>query len=270
MKRRILAILLCACIAMTGIVRSYAADDLYGDANRDGKITTADAAFILRYCSGYEYRRMTTRHKILSDIDCNGAVEAADAAIILRHVVQLNPIQQVATDAELLQLLNQQALLYDDNMTEWAARFIQSVSNSKVKKVLYAGAKYLGKSYGTGTDQYDCSRFVSIAFKDAGISRSVYPQKSSNDTLNWFRTNHPEQLHETDEYSWKDWKPGCVLIYINDTTGKGSHLSLYVGEIDGEPIVMESRRSGCDGVRIGYLMGSSDSWDLVYYVDPLG
>ena len=74
----------------------------------------------------------------------------------------------------------------------------------------------------------------------------------------------------TDQDSWQEWKPGCVLIYVNTSTNKGSHLALYVGEIDGEPIVMESRRSGCDGVRLGYLMGSGSDWDLQYYVDPLG
>jgi cell wall-associated NlpC family hydrolase len=266
MKKRVLAILLCACMAMTGFVRAFAESETSGDANGDGSVTVSDASLVLRYCVGLDYR-MSMRNRMFADVNCDGTLEADDAAQILRSIAGLNNLQISETDASLLSLLNKQSTL-DDDLTEWAARYIQALPAGNVRKVLYAGAKYIGRSY----SEMDCSTFVKMAYRDAGISTSVYTGSSSDGILNWFRTNHPEQLHETDEYSWKDWKPGSVLIYINDDTGKGSHLALYVGEIDGEPIVMESRgrNNVINGVRIGVVMGSSSSWDLCYYVDPLG
>lgn len=271
MKKRILAFLLCVCMAVTGFAYAFAENDPSGDANGDSQITPADAAFVLRYCTGYGYWSTTTRQKMRADVNHNGKVDEQDAAMILRHVVRLSLLQSIQTDQTLLNNLNKQSLLYDDDLVEWVAQFIQSIQNEKVRKVLIEGAKYLGTPYKT----MDCSKFVSAAYRDAGIAKSVYPQKSSNETLNWFRTNHPEQLHETDQYSWQDWKPGCVLIYFNQTTNKASHLALYVGEINGIPVVMESRRNKCDGVRLGRLMNdyeteSGDVVVLTYYVDPLG
>ena len=68
-----------------------------------------------------------------------------------------------------------------------------------------------------------------------------------NGTLNWYRANRPERLHEMPmiddfEYDVSVLRPGCVLIYINPETGKGNHLALYVGEINGEPIVARTIR----------------------------
>ena len=273
MKKRALALLLCICMAAACFVY-YAADgEQLGDANGDGRISAADASLALRYVVGLDHH-MSTRNKICADIDINGAIEADDAVAILRHVARLQYINQVETDTELLGLLNQQAVLSDSIMTEWVARFIQSLPEGDVRNVLYAGAAHIGKPYGTKTGQLDCSLFVRAAYEDAGIPKTVYPGKSSNDTLAWFQnTRYPERqqyIHETDDSSWKDWKPGCVLIYINASTMKGSHLALYVGEIDGMPVVMESRKNPVNGVRVGYLMGSDPSWTLAYYVDPLG
>lgn len=273
MKKRIFALLLCACMAVTCIVYSAADAQLSGDANGDGSISVADASLTLRYIVGLDYR-ITTRGKIQADIDINGAVDAGDAAAILRHVARLQTIQQVETDTELLSKLNKQAVLNDIDTAEWVARFIQSLPEGNVRNVLYAGAEHIGKPYGTKNGQLDCSLFVRAAYEDAGIPKTVYPGKSSNDTMLWFQdTKHPERqqyIHETDDMSWKDWKPGCVLIYINASTKKGSHLALYVGEIDGMPVVMESRRNPVNGVRVGYLMESETQWTLAYYVDPLG
>ena len=268
MKKRILACLLCACAALAGFAASSADGRLDGDANRDGRVTAADAAYILRYVSGTD-DRMDLDAMLSADVNGNGRIEESDASAILRDVVDLAPLDPKGTDAQTLSLLNRQSLLYSDEMTEWTARFLFGMPSGDVRKVLYEGAKLLGTPYGTGEGQLDCSAFVAAAYKNAGIPKSKYPRSYSDGTLNWYRTNHPEKLHETDEYSREDWTPGSVLIYVNDSTGKGSHLALYVGEICGYPVVMESRRSGCDGVRIGYLMGSSASWDLCWYVDPL-
>ena len=269
MKKRILACLLCACMTFGSFAASIADGRLDGDANGDGRITAADAAYILRYASGAD-DRMDLGAMLRADVNGNGRIEASDASAILRDVVDLAKLDPKGTDANTLVLLNRQSLLYSDDMTEWTARFLWGMPSGDVRKVLYEGAKLLGTPYGTGDGKLDCSAFVAAAYRNAGISTSRYPRSNSDGTLNWYRSNHPEMLHETDEHSWKDWTPGSVLIYINDSTGKGSHLALYVGEIYGYPVVMESRRSGCDGVRIGYLMGSGTSWDLCYYVDPLG
>lgn len=269
MKKRILIYILCICMILPVFTVSSADTALPGDTNGDGKVTASDAALALRHAVGLDW--IWDRHtRMMTDFDCDGAVDAEDGAAILRHVAGLTTLRTVKTDAEILSALSKQALLYGDDMTEWVARFIQVMpKNSDVRKVLLAGAKYLGTPYGTKDGQMDCSRFVSTAYSDAGIAKSVYPQKNSDGTMTWYLANKPEKIHPTTENDWKSWTPGSVLIYINDATGKGSHLALYVGEIDGEPIVMESRRSGCDGVRLGYMMGSSESWDLVYYVDPL-
>ncbi len=271
MKKRILAFLLCICMASAGFVYAAAdGTDESGDANADGKVTATDVALLLRYCVGLDYR-ITARGKMLSDVNCNGTIEADDAAAILRRIAGLGQLNATATDADLLAMLNQQSFLGDD-LTEWAARFIQAQTNENVRKLFRGGAQYMGLPYGTGTGQMDCSRFVSAAFAAAGIPKTVYPQKNSDGTWKWFQTNHPEQLHETDPDSWQDWKPGCVLIYVNQETNLGNHLALYVGEIDGDPIVMESRSGG---VRIGYLMRDYTNKQgqyvvLAYYADPLG
>lgn len=277
MRKRIIALLLCICMASAGFVYTFAeGTDQNGDANGDGSVSVSDASLVLRYCVGLDYR-MTMRGRMLADADCDGTIEAEDAAAILRHIAGLNSMQTTVTDATLFADLNKQ-YYYDpkfvsepEDYSEWVARFIQSLPQGYVRKVMYAGAKYLGTPYAT----MDCSRFLNYAFNDAGVPKNVYPEKSSDSTLNWFRTNHPEQLHETDQYSWADWKPGCVLIYVNQTTNKASHLSLYVGEIDGNPVVMESRRHKVDGVRAGirmsdYTTDAGDKVVLAYYVDPLG
>lgn len=272
MKKRILALLLCICMASVVFVYTFAEGNRQGgDVNGDGKVSSADAALVLRYCVYLDYPE-STRQKMFADADCDGAVRTEDAAAILRQIVGLAPLQPAATDTELLAMLNQQSFLWDDDLTEWATRFIQAQENENVEKLFRGGAQYMGTPYGSGTGQMDCSRFVSSAFAAAGIPKSVYPRKNSDGTWKWFQTNHPEQLHETDPYSWQDWKPGCVLIYVNQETNLGNHLAIYVGEIDGDPIVMESRSGG---VRIGYLM--KDYYNkqgqyvlLTYYVDPLG
>ena len=275
MKKRILAFILCVCMFATCFAYSVADGEQYGDANGDGNISVSDASLILRYVVGLD-NRMKTRGRMRGDVDMNGSVDAGDAAAILRHIAKLETINQVETDTELLKLLQKQSMLDNADILEWSTRFMQSISNEDVKSVFYAAATFIGTPYGKETDgKLDCSAFLKKAFELANIPKTKYPRSSSDGTLSWFKTNHPEQLHETDEFSWKDWKPGSVLIYVNQVTQKANHLSLYVGEIDGIPVVMESRSGGCDGVRIGRLMGSyynskSEYVELTHYVDPLG
>lgn len=280
MKKRILALLLCICMAAACFVYSAADGEQLGDANGDGRISAADASLALRYVVGLDHH-MSTRNKICADIDINGAIEADDAVAILRHVARLQTIETVETDAELLQRLNQKSMLDDRNMTEWVARFIQALpSNSPYRTILYEGAKYLGRPY----SEFTCDQFVSAAYNDAGIPKTVYPQLSSNSTLDWFRKKdlniqdpdqkylQPVVIKGVDSgtnkriFDTSKWKPGCVLLYTNPSNNRGNHLALYVGCIDGTDIIMDSGTS--DGVRLIELWEYSN-WKLKYYIDPL-
>ncbi len=268
MKKRFGILFLCLCMLLSAFrtVSAEEEDRLGGDANGDGKVTAADAAFILRYVVGLE-DRMELHDMLSADINGNGEIDADDAASILRYVTDLAPLTQISTDAMTLDLLNVQSTLRDEE-TEWAARRMSAMPSGKRKDVVYTAARYLGIPYGTGQGQLDCSAYLRTAFQNAGIPESVYPHTNSHGTLTWFRNYHPERLHKTDPSCWQEWKPGCVLIYINPATNRGSHVSMYVCSVDGKPIVMESRRMECDGVRIGILMEDEAKCVLTYYADP--
>ncbi len=241
-------------------------DRLGGDANGDGQVSAADAAFVLRYVVGLE-DHIGLENMLCADINANAEIDADDAAAILRCVTDLAPLKQISTDQTTLRLLKVQSTLNDD-ATEWTARIMHMMPSGMRKTVVYTAARYLGVPYGTGQGQLDCSAYLRTAFDNAGVPESVYPHTNSHGTLLWFRRNHPERLHSTDPSCWRDWKPGCVLIYVNPVTNRGSHVSLYVCEVDGKPIVMESRRMECDGVRIGVLMEDEEKCVLAYYADP--
>ena len=268
MKKRLAILLLC--LGMLLFVRPTALADekdrLAGDANGDGQVTAADAAYMLRYVVGLE-ERMDVHQMLCADVNANAEIDADDAASVLRYVTDIAPLTQISTDSTTLAMLKVRSTLSDD-ATEWVARIMHMMPSGKRKTVVYTAARYLGIPYGTGQGQLDCSAYLRTAFENAGIPESVYPHTNSHGTLTWFRRYHPERLHKTDPSSWRDWKPGCVLIYINPATNRGSHVSLYVCEADGKPIVMESRRMECDGVRIGILMEDEEKCVLSYYADP--
>ena len=60
---------------------------VYGDANCDGKITSADAAMVLRSIVGLS--TLTPLGMLNADVDCDTQVTAGDAAAILRYVIAL-------------------------------------------------------------------------------------------------------------------------------------------------------------------------------------
>ena len=268
MRKKPAILLLCLCLLLSVFhtVSADVDDRLGGDANGDGKVTAADAAFILRYVVGLE-EWMDLHAMLCADVNANGEIDADDATSILRFVTDLAPLTQISTDAATLDLLNVQSTLSDD-ATEWAARLMYAMPSGNRKNVVYTAARYLGVPYGTGQGQLDCSAYLRTAFENAGIPESVYPHTNSNGTLNWFKSYHPDRLHKTDPSCFEDWKPGCVLIYVNPATNRGSHVSLYVCAVDGKPIVMESRRMECDGCRIGVLMEDEEKCVLAYYADP--
>lgn len=62
---------------------SQAVGDLLGDANKDGKVNTADAATVLRHAA--EIQKITDSFaKLCADFNCDAAINTADAAGILR------------------------------------------------------------------------------------------------------------------------------------------------------------------------------------------
>ncbi len=63
---------------------------LNGDADLDGRITSADARLILRYSVGLE--ALVGNALFASDRDGNGAVDAGDARLTLRAAVGLDPV----------------------------------------------------------------------------------------------------------------------------------------------------------------------------------
>lgn len=268
MIKRFAILLLCICLLTAAAVSASAdgEDRLDGDTNGDGIVSAADAALILRYVVGLD-DGLYAGDMLRADVNGNGEVDADDAASILRYVARLAPLSVVGTNAEILDLLRRQSTLGEEE-TEWAARLIHALPANKRKTVICIAANYMGVPYGTGDGQLDCSKFLRTAFENAGVPATVYPHTNSHGTLVWFRAYHPERLHETDPSQWRSWRPGCVLIYVNPATERGSHVALYVCSIDGNPIVMESRRAECDGVRIGVLMGDEERCVLSYYADP--
>ena len=267
MGKRILAVVLCAVCALAFFARGGAAESgVAGDANGDGQVTVADASLVMRVSTRLD-GRMDLRERVSCDLNGSGQIDAGDAAQILRHAAGIKPISMPKTDETLLNELSVNSY-YIELFTEWVARFIQSLpTGNPYRKVLYEAAKYIGTPY----SEMDCSKFVRTAYRDAGVSTSVYPQSNSNGTLLWFESNKPERLHEMPmidelEFDTDVLRPGYVLIYLSPDTGMGNHLALYVGKIDGEPVIMDS---GTDGVRLQGLW-SGGSWELTYYVDPLG
>ena len=66
----------------------------YGDANCDGKITSADAALVLRAMVGLS--ALTPEGMANAEVNGDGEVNAADAAAILRYVVGLIKVFEAA------------------------------------------------------------------------------------------------------------------------------------------------------------------------------
>ncbi len=277
MKKRLFLIMLALCMLCVGIFGSAAENDLRGDADSDQKITASDAAIVLRYSVGkISKTTLLTRTKICSDINFNGALDADDALRILRHVVNLSQLGALpALDTTLYNNLKKNTTLNNDT-AEWLARMISALPTSnQYRAVLYKAAALNGTPYGTGTGQLDCSMFVRKAFYDAGIPNTVYPGGSSDNVRKFFKNagklkdvvylNNGTTAASVDTGSWK---PGYVLIYMDQSTGKANHIALFMGNIDGSPYIMDSGRSR-NGVNLSDLW-TSDTYKLTYYADPLG
>ena len=57
---------------------------LFGDANRDGSVTMADAIAVAEVVMGFE--PLGSIHPVSSDVNCDGRRTMVDALIIAQHV----------------------------------------------------------------------------------------------------------------------------------------------------------------------------------------
>ncbi len=293
MRKRILVLLFCASMLLC-IPQAGATASLRGDADCDGSVTAADASLVMRYA----VRLATLSSEGMQNADANldDSVDASDAAVILRHLVKLVDIAQLTPmpsmtatpkptatpaptptatpviDAALLEQIRIGCSKAGwDDYAEDIALFIQSMpEDDPYRKILLAGATHMGMSYGTGAGQLDCSGFVRTVYRDDCKYTKEYPYKNSDGTITWFKQNRPERIHDVtmsgSSFDTSKWKSGYVLAYT-DSSGKGNHLSIYLGRIDGIDFVMESATS-VDGVCIRSLW-STEKWQLKYYINPL-
>ena len=268
MKKKVLICMLCVCMAISGLAGSVAderaaASAVTGDANGDGRVSSADASLILRYCLGHA--KLSTRNMINADVNRNGAVDKNDASAILSHIVKSKTLSNAALDATLFENIAKNTA-FDTDTTEWIARVIQALPTSnKYRAVLYAGSQCFGKSY----SEMDCSGFVKAAYRNAGYS---FPSGGSNNILSSFKKAgcvHDLTFKNDGTINTGALKPGYILVSLDPSTGKANHVSLFVGVINGQVVIMESGSSGLNGVRLT-RMWYYTGYDWTYYINPLG
>ena len=289
MKKRILTLLLCMCMLLC-IPRASASVTLLGDVDCDGEITVADASLLLRYlvrlADGISEQGLEN-----ADANSDGVLDAEDASLILRHLVKLidlasltpeptataspspTPTPSGELDQELLKQITLGCRIGSNEWHDWTeyaediTRFIQSMPTSDpYRQILYQGATHMGTAYAT----MDCSGFVRTVYREDCGYKKEYPSGGSDTVIQWFLTNQKDRIHNAivDEFGidTTGWKPGYVLGYV-DAKGRGNHVSIYLGCVDGVHFVMESSTSR-GGVCIRRVW-TNDTWHLKYYINPL-
>lgn len=302
MKKRLLALLLCICMLLC-IPQAGASVTRLGDADCDGAVTAADASLILRYT--VHLSEMSEQGCENADVYPDGSVNSIDATYVLRYIIGLTdlvfespdpsatlPTQPTPTatatatasatatpelDETLLKLVRKGCQKGSNQYHDWTVYaeaitlFIQTLPTSNpYREILYRGATHMGTSYGTGSGQLDCSGFVRTVYREDCGYKKEYPTGGSDTVIQWFIQNQPKRIHNavvSDDYiDTTGWKPGYVLAYT-DSTGKGNHVSIYLGCVDGVEFVMESATKA-GGVCIRRLW-SNETWRLKYYINPL-
>lgn len=94
MKKIISLILVAVMVASLSVV-AFAAK--LGDVNEDGKVTAADALYVLQYSA--ELRTLTEAQKKRADYNKDGKVSAIDARKILQVVAGLIEVEEMTTSA---------------------------------------------------------------------------------------------------------------------------------------------------------------------------
>lgn len=88
--KKALSLLLGLMLVLTVATTASADGFELGDVDRDGSVSAADAAKVLRYLVKLE--SLGAEQLILADVDLDGHVTAADAAAILRYLVRLDTL----------------------------------------------------------------------------------------------------------------------------------------------------------------------------------
>lgn len=266
MKKRILALILCLCL-LIGITEAHAATTELGDANGDGKVTSADAALILRYL--VRLSQMSAQEIQNVDLNGNGAADASDAAAILRYVAHIAPLSAGTTqkpDETLLKKVKKGLKSDLSDMAESITLFIQQLPQSNPHRAIFIQAlNYMGRTY----DSMDCSKFIRETYRACGYGSNIYPDRGSKYVLEWFDKKGLKSdvfyFEESDQPDTRQWTPGVILFYT-DSDGTANHVAIYVGQIDGRHIIMESAGS-LNGVGICELWSASSGYRLSYYAD---
>lgn len=80
------------------VVKSYTVI-LYGDANGDGRISSADLNKVFEHV--LQKNSLTGAFAVAADVDRNGRISSADLARIFRHILRQNILEQKKTGGNL-------------------------------------------------------------------------------------------------------------------------------------------------------------------------
>lgn len=158
--------------------------------------------------------------------------------------------------------------LFSTTVDASANIFQQEVSQDAYQKAITKG--FLGKGYGTGSNQYLCNTYVEsalenlsvrlnapdAAFKDVHITKGKKSTPTSYDWMSFrIRFTYTKSVYdeETDSYSWDDKKTVSFLRRKNKGTklrnlemgdvltygSGGGHVALYFGKYDDKKEVMK-------------------------------
>lgn len=94
MRTKTIAAILVICLMLAVPCVSCHAQTVYGDANRDGRVTSADARMTLRVAAGLEQNVDRTA----LDVNGDGGVTSADARLVLRRASRLISVFPVEYD----------------------------------------------------------------------------------------------------------------------------------------------------------------------------
>jgi hypothetical protein len=95
--KKIISLVLVAVMVFSLSVVAFAAK--LGDVNEDGKVTAADALYVLQAAA--ELRTLTASQKARADYNKDGKVSAIDARKILQVVAGLIPEEEMSTSGGL-------------------------------------------------------------------------------------------------------------------------------------------------------------------------
>ncbi|MDD3400082.1 MAG: dockerin type I domain-containing protein [Eubacteriales bacterium] len=131
-------------------------------------------------------------------------------------------------------------------------------------QIIFAGLELMGTPYNV----LDCSNFTRRAYADAGYGKVICG--GSENQIQLFRDNgclFEFPVDEGGDFDCSQIAPAYVLLWV-DSSGKGNHSALYLGNINGSDWLLESATSiGGVGIR---RLWSTGTWRLKYYADPLG